>query len=447
MKRTFFWPSVVLFLTLALGAQNQTVAQTASDEAWRKAQTAQRDGRWDDAITQFSALAERYPNNANAAVGLGFSLYKKGDIEGAATSYRSALAVDAKHAGALYGLGQVAMARKQWSEAAEQFQQVIRVAPTFEPLSTRHNLGLTLHGASQFAEAVEAYREAFTHAAQKPSIELIRHALESALAAEDFTQSQTWAEAATELYPQEARFWDALAWAYKTRKPAQAAETFARAETLAYKTTGAVHKTVLSLPFRGRWRVTQGNGGEFTHRGLSARFAWDFEATEPSGISSSERAPQGQNERYASFGQEVLAPADGRVVALRDGAPDNAPYQSSPSSHTGNYILLEHEPGEFSVLAHLKNGSVAVAVGETVKRGQLLAQCGNSGSTALPHLHFSFMGNYNGTRISQPAAFSGYTAWRHSWPVEVGRGVPAEGEIVQSSEVPKSEAPKGAATQ
>jgi murein DD-endopeptidase MepM/ murein hydrolase activator NlpD len=94
---------------------------------------------------------------------------------------------------------------------------------------------------------------------------------------------------------------------------------------------------------------------------------------------------------------------------------------------------MEHAPGEFSVLAHLQNGSLAVAVGETVKRGQRVARCGNSGNTALPHLHFSFLGNYGDTRISLPAAFSDYTAWRDGAIKKIARGVPTLDEIVQST--------------
>jgi hypothetical protein len=137
-----------------------------------------------------------------------------------------------------------------------------------------------------------------------------------------FHPSPTWGEAATENYPQDARLWDALAWAYKIRNPAKTSETFARGESLVYRNSEASHRTVLSLPFRGRWRVMQGNGGDFTHRGLSARFAWDFEAIDESGSNRSNAAPRGTNERYLSFGQDVLAPADGRVIAARDGASD-----------------------------------------------------------------------------------------------------------------------------
>ena len=54
----------------------------------------------------------------------------------------------------------------------------------------------------------------------------------------------------------------------------------------------------------------------------------------------------------------------------------------------GNYIVIRHEWGEYSCLAHLKRDSILVSVGQIVKSGEIIAQCGNSGNTSEPHLHF-----------------------------------------------------------
>jgi murein DD-endopeptidase MepM/ murein hydrolase activator NlpD len=45
----------------------------------------------------------------------------------------------------------------------------------------------------------------------------------------------------------------------------------------------------------------------------------------------------------------------------------------------------------YAFYAHLKPGSVAVKVGDKLKRGQVLAQLGNSGNTSEAHLHFQLM--------------------------------------------------------
>ena len=39
-------------------------------------------------------------------------------------------------------------------------------------------------------------------------------------------------------------------------------------------------------------------------------------------------------------------------------------------------------------MAHLQQGSVTVAVGDSVHRGQQLAAVGNNGHSSAPHLHF-----------------------------------------------------------
>jgi murein DD-endopeptidase MepM/ murein hydrolase activator NlpD len=47
--------------------------------------------------------------------------------------------------------------------------------------------------------------------------------------------------------------------------------------------------------------------------------------------------------------------------------------------------------GRFAYYAHLQPGSLAVAVGDRVRPGQLLGLLGNSGNTDFPHLHFHVM--------------------------------------------------------
>lgn len=114
---------------------------------------------------------------------------------------------------------------------------------------------------------------------------------------------------------------------------------------------------------------------------------------------------------YYSFGRDVLAVADGVVVEVaadadesndrlrqagesmeafmqRTVAEQNKLLAKSPKATIGNYVILRHEGGEHSHYAHLKQGSVRVRAGETVKRGQVIGQLGQSGNSTEPHLHF-----------------------------------------------------------
>jgi murein DD-endopeptidase MepM/ murein hydrolase activator NlpD len=43
------------------------------------------------------------------------------------------------------------------------------------------------------------------------------------------------------------------------------------------------------------------------------------------------------------------------------------------------------------LLAHLRRGSLRVGVGDRVRRGDRLAECGNSGNSTEPHLHRQVM--------------------------------------------------------
>jgi murein DD-endopeptidase MepM/ murein hydrolase activator NlpD len=57
----------------------------------------------------------------------------------------------------------------------------------------------------------------------------------------------------------------------------------------------------------------------------------------------------------------------------------------------GNHVVIDLGGGVFAFYAHLQKGSVDVAVGDRVKRGQLLGKLGNTGNTSAPHLHFHLM--------------------------------------------------------
>ncbi|MBN8727844.1 MAG: M23 family metallopeptidase [Xanthomonadales bacterium] len=102
--------------------------------------------------------------------------------------------------------------------------------------------------------------------------------------------------------------------------------------------------------------------------------------------------PVDRNESYLAFGQEILAAADGVIVAVRDGFPNHTPPYNPPGQTTqtaaGNYIMQDIGGGRFAFYAHLVPGSLRVAVGDEVRRGEVIALLGNSGNTSEPHLHF-----------------------------------------------------------
>ena len=97
--------------------------------------------------------------------------------------------------------------------------------------------------------------------------------------------------------------------------------------------------------------------------------------------------------RHMAAGVAVLAAAPGRVLRVRDGAPDIS-YRAEGATarlghEAGNEVVIDHGQGWRSRYAHLRQGSVAVAPGQRVAAGARLGLIGLSGKTEFPHLHFS----------------------------------------------------------
>jgi len=53
-------------------------------------------------------------------------------------------------------------------------------------------------------------------------------------------------------------------------------------------------------------------------------------------------------------------------------------------------VTLDCGGGINAFYGHIRKGSAAVKAGQRVRKGDLLARVGNSGASAMPHLHFSF---------------------------------------------------------
>ncbi|MCB1043177.1 MAG: M23 family metallopeptidase [Acidobacteria bacterium] len=160
-------------------------------------------------------------------------------------------------------------------------------------------------------------------------------------------------------------------------------------------------KTELWFPLEGYFVILA--GGDFNEHHAqewSQHHALDILALGPDRQLVSGYAATNQD--FVSWGREVLAPADGVVVYTRNDVPDNAnpPRVDKESLNKlpdplwrvgGNSVVIDHGNGEFSFLAHMQQGSVRVAMGEVVKRGQVLGLLGNSGNSSAPHLHYHLM--------------------------------------------------------
>ncbi len=144
----------------------------------------------------------------------------------------------------------------------------------------------------------------------------------------------------------------------------------------------------LKLPFNGEWFVHWGGDNvllNYHYQSECQKFAFDFV------IKKDDLTYNGSgrtNEDYYAFGEDIISPVEGKIFKLIDGIEDNNPGKTNKKAGPGNVIYLQTKYNELITLAHFKNGSILVKEGETVKQGQVLGKCGNSGNSTEPHLHF-----------------------------------------------------------
>jgi Peptidase family M23 len=153
-----------------------------------------------------------------------------------------------------------------------------------------------------------------------------------------------------------------------------------------------LRSTRLTPPFSGTWEVLRGGVTKKDSHSwsvVSQRFGYDFVVTER-GATCGDRGRR--LEDYYAFGQPVIAPSNGVVVETADHHRDY-PHPGTgwidwrTSDIRGNHVLLKHDDGTWSMIAHLRRGTCRVRPGDRVRRGELLGECGNSGHSTEPHIH------------------------------------------------------------
>lgn len=72
------------------------------------------------------------------------------------------------------------------------------------------------------------------------------------------------------------------------------------------------------------------------------------------------------------------------IYAANNGVIETKTYHYS----YGNYIMINHNNGYYSVYAHMSSFAKNVSVGSTVSRGQIIGYVGSTGRASGPHLHF-----------------------------------------------------------
>ena len=105
-------------------------------------------------------------------------------------------------------------------------------------------------------------------------------------------------------------------------------------------------------------------------------------------------------------GTDIFAARGGIVfdVAASNFRGGLDPERDGPAA---NVVRILHDDGTYAVYAHLNTNTIRVRPGDLVRRGQYIADSGNTGFSSGPHLHFAVLRN-SGMRIeSIPVVFLG----------------------------------------
>lgn len=214
-------------------------------------------------------------------------------------------------------------------------------------------------------------------------------------------------------------------------------------------------KTVLSLPVRGKLLIHDGHDFYAHHRRLNTehpvarelglrqnfmRYSLDINPTDDK--FEPFRDSGARNPDWYAWGQVLYATGDGTVRGAVDAEPDNIrggqnffkaeSVKTSPMKFYGNYVLIDHGNGEYSLLGHVQQGSLLVKAGERVTRGQPVAKIGSSGSSNNPHVHYELRDGTDLKAEGLPATFQGFIRHLGARAVAVEAGPVDTGDMLEA---------------
>jgi hypothetical protein len=159
---------------------------------------------------------------------------------------------------------------------------------------------------------------------------------------------------------------------------------------------------------RGTYLVAQGGSepaANYHAQHPTQRYAVDLVKLNAAGMRARGLYPNDAN-AYAIFGDTVVSPCNGTVMAAVDTFPDAARISLDEKNPAGNHVTLRCGDVDIT-LAHLQRGSVAVRAGARVARGTTLGRAGNSGTSTEPHLHIYAERHAENSTTAVPLRFDG----------------------------------------
>jgi murein DD-endopeptidase MepM/ murein hydrolase activator NlpD len=137
----------------------------------------------------------------------------------------------------------------------------------------------------------------------------------------------------------------------------------------------------------------------------------------PDAITHADPASQHAIDFVMPIGTGVFAAREGVVIEVASDFFD-AGLDLAADGPRANVVRVLHDDGTMALYAHLNWNSIRVVPGQRVRRGEHLADSGNTGFSSGPHLHFVVQRNRGGAIVSVPVEFAG----AGGVPVVVARG-------------------------
>lgn len=164
----------------------------------------------------------------------------------------------------------------------------------------------------------------------------------------------------------------------------------------------ALLEELMSEEYNDLWAELLGASGQIIQGNSSfvgtGMFAWPFENDQYISSRFGTRVDPISGEVKTHGGTDIAAPLGTPILAAADGVVVTATWHNS----YGYYVKIKHDDTYSTLYAHCS--ALHVSVGQTVKQGQVIADCGSTGYSTGPHCHFEVI--QNGVRVDALSFYS-----------------------------------------